>query len=74
MDMLPRGYDSWRLSEPPEPEVLDYCAECGAEIFRGDEVLSVDDGLICKECFLEYAKRVLKPTVVVAEPSLFCEI
>lgn len=54
--------------------MLDYCAECGAEIFRGDEVLSVDDGLICKECFLEYAKRVLKPTVVVAEPSLFCEI
>ena len=41
------------LSEPPA--MLDFCAECGAEIFRGDEVLSVDDGLICK-CFLEYAK------------------
>ena len=28
--------------------MLDYCAECGAEIFRCDEVLGVDDGPICK--------------------------
>lgn len=66
MDRLPAGYDRWRLSGPPEEEVWDSCAECGGDIFKGEEVLQVDDGLICEDCFLEYTKRVLQPSKVVA--------
>lgn len=38
------------------PELIDgpvgYCADCGEEIFRGDTCYTLDDGTVCRECFL----------------------
>lgn len=68
---LPRGYDSWRLATPyDDEEFWEECAECGGDIFKGDHVLSVDDGLIHEDCFMDYAKGILQPGKVVAGKEL----
>ena len=33
-----------RFQPPADPPVVAYCAQCGGEIYAGDEVKRIDDG------------------------------
>lgn len=55
-----RAYDEWKLN-PPDPEVVKECEECGTDIHKGEEYFDVDGTTLCteKECFTTYALKVL---------------
>lgn len=41
--------------EPPEPQIIGFCLECGKDIYDGDEHISEDCGLFCSdECYENY--------------------
>ena len=33
-----------------EPEIYDYCEECGEEIYDGDECYKIGDHIFCEAC------------------------
>jgi hypothetical protein len=39
--------------------VVSHCNVCEGEIYKGEEILSVEDEYVHDECFYEYAKNVL---------------
>lgn len=43
------GYDSWKTTPPDEPEPLRKCNCCGAEMYDGDLLYTIDGG-ICEDC------------------------
>lgn len=45
--------------DPQQAPAIASCLECGGEIYEGEEVLSVDGGLVHDDCFDEYAREVL---------------
>ena len=42
--------------DPPEPEILFFCAECGNEIYEGEEYWLLHGEIYCEQC-IEDAKR-----------------
>lgn len=44
-----------RFQELPQPKVHDYCAECGAEIYDGQLVTTLEGDLFCNDrCLFNY--------------------
>lgn len=39
-----------RPLEPPYYEPIGYCAECGNEIFEGEEIYEIQNNWFCEEC------------------------
>lgn len=55
------NYDAWKTSPPdyPEPQTLEYCAQCGRELVEGETVLHDGfDNYLCndetRECFKKF--------------------
>lgn len=52
-----------RFALPDEPQVITHCAQCGGEIYVGDEVKRINnaDGFVCNnfgtECATKYAEE-----------------
>ena len=40
-----------------EQPVLNYCDECGAEIYKGSEYYNLEGYNLCEDCFDEMQKR-----------------
>lgn len=53
--------DMERFEGPFEPVQVGECAhkDCGTEIYEDDEVIYVEDGMVCHSCFWDYAKGIL---------------
>ena len=47
MEYIP-NYDAWKTT-PPEPPDITECVRCGKEIYKYDELETVD-GYMCDEC------------------------
>lgn len=65
-------YDNWKTS-PPEPKCIGECVQCGGEIYYGDAIFKVPDGMVHAEdddCFLAYAKEAFDVTLEYAEPDV----
>ncbi len=54
--------------DPPMPKILAYCAGCGGEIYKGEEVYEIDGDIIHKdsECLVSY----IDPNVLNIEEAL----
>jgi len=50
LDWAQWEYDA---QEPPEGKVVATCAYCGRDIFEGEKVYRLDDGLYCTDCITE---------------------
>lgn len=44
MNDLPRGYDAWRTSGPPDPLPVGYCEYCGDKLYAGEGIIETIDG------------------------------
>ena len=61
------NYDNWKLSSPNDDEkIFCECAECGGEIYVGEEVFEIDFEYIHEDCLDDYARRVLEPRRTIA--------
>jgi len=36
--------------EPPEPKIVDYCDECGGEIYEGSGRYKINGKVYCRSC------------------------
>lgn len=61
-----KGYDAWKLQCGLEDEVVVCeCEHCEGEIYEGEDVFKVEDGLLIHEdCLLEYTRENLVKHVV----------
>ena len=64
---MPASYDRWKTREPDYPRPVTRCAQCKDEIYEGDEVYNVDGDLIHTDCFEDYARKVLSPSLEYVE-------
>lgn len=70
------AYDNWKLQCPDEPLIVGNCIECGAEIYDGEPVFELPEGLIHRykpdghECFVDYAMRELSAKKTYAEVNI----
>ncbi len=55
--MIP-GYDEWKTAAPEDMEPETYCAECGAPLYEGDVLYTIDGG-ICEGCLEERYKKII---------------
>lgn len=55
--MIP-GYDAWKTTPPDDPEPVRQCVRCGAPLYEGDALYTVDGG-ICLECLDDEYKTIL---------------
>lgn len=55
--MIP-GYDEWKTTPPQEPEPETYCAECGAPLYEGDALYTIDGG-VCEDCLEDSYRKTL---------------
>lgn len=44
------------------------CAICGGEIYAGERYYQTDEGAVCRDCLIWYAKRQFLPLLHTAEP------
>lgn len=45
MEDIP-GYDDWKSTPPDDPEPVTYCSGCGAPLYEGDYLYTVQ-GIVC---------------------------
>ena len=43
--------------EPPEPETVGYCAECGQDIYAGEDIWEIKGELYCEYCMDSFKKE-----------------
>lgn len=55
--MIP-GYDEWKTTPPEEPEPETYCTECGAPLYEGDALYTIDGG-ICEDCLEDLYRKTI---------------
>lgn len=55
--MIP-GYDEWKTAPPEEPEPETYCAECGAPLYEGDALYTINGG-ICENCLEDLYRKTI---------------
>lgn len=48
-EMMP-GYDAWKTTPPEEPEPKEWCTKCGAPLYEGDFIYTVNGEILCVEC------------------------
>ena len=53
-----KGYDHWKII-PPEPEPVTYCSSCGAPMYEGEYLYTVDDEKLCEDCLNDMYRRML---------------
>lgn len=56
---LDRAYDKW-LTTPPEDELPDtqcHCYECGNDIYPGEIIYRLEDGIYCEDCGKEWLNQ-----------------
>jgi hypothetical protein len=55
------SYDTWKTTTPADKvKTVAYCCHCETDIYQGDdEVYKVEDGYVCDDCFVDYAKEIL---------------
>ena len=58
MEHIP-GYDEWKTSEPEEPAVITKCDMCGAELYTGDSLFTVNGERLCEDCLNDMYREVL---------------
>lgn len=57
IDYFP-NYDNWKTTPPEEPEPVEYCHQCGAPMYEGDVLYTIDGG-ICEDCLRDDYRRIL---------------
>jgi hypothetical protein len=62
------NYDKWKLDSGQDDEVVFcHCDHCDGEIYEGEEYLDIENGhRIHEDCYDDYAKEVLNPTIRIA--------
>lgn len=58
MEHIP-GYDEWKTSAPEEPAVVTKCDMCGAELYTGDSLFTVNGERLCEDCLNDMYREVL---------------
>ena len=41
-------YDDWKTSLPDEPEPIAFCDSCGAELYEGDYLYTINGEKLCE--------------------------
>lgn len=54
-----QGYDEWKTSAPEEPAVITKCDMCGAELYTGDSLFTVNGERLCEDCLNDMYREVL---------------
>lgn len=49
--------------EPPQDVIVCQCAECGEDIYEGDDVYIIDHDIIHKECIEDYFSDNLREAI-----------
>ena len=49
------NYDRWKTTPPEEPKPVAHCNMCGAPMWEGDVLYTIDGG-ICEVCLTENYK------------------
>ena len=58
MEHIP-GYEEWKTSAPEEPAVITKCDMCGAELYTGDSLFTVNGERLCEDCLNDMYREVL---------------
>lgn len=58
MEDIP-GYDDWKATPPDDPEPVTYCSGCGAPLYEGDYLYTVQGDRLCEECLNDMYRRIL---------------
>lgn len=58
MEHIP-GYDEWKTSAPEEQAVITKCDMCGAELYTGDSLFTVNGERLCEDCLNDMYREVL---------------
>lgn len=53
------GYDTWKNSQPDEPDPVEKCDCCGRSLYVGDFISTIDGEKICDDCLNDYYRRML---------------
>jgi hypothetical protein len=65
-----RDYDNWKLHTPDNDlKVFCHCEHCGNEIYEDEEYIEVSNGDKLHydgDCYHDYARELLDPTIKVA--------
>ena len=52
------GYDDWKTRLPDEPNPI-VCDSCGAELYEGDYLYTINGEKLCEDCVNDEYRRVL---------------
>lgn len=52
-------YDDWKTGLPDEPEPIAFCDSCGAELYEGDYLYTINGEKLCEDCLNDEYRRVL---------------
>ncbi len=53
------GYDDWKTRLPDEPNPIVLCDSCGAELYEGDYLYTINGEKLCEDCVNDEYRRVL---------------
>ena len=67
------NYDTWKLSPPPETEVVGKCSSCGVDLHEGDEVFYDGEYMeyFCdKQCYKDHVVKFIDDYVDIVIENL----
>lgn len=53
------NYDEWKTSIPEDPEPVAECTCCGARLYEGDYLYTVNGEELCEDCLNDEYRRML---------------